>query len=258
MRMVEEQRHTEFPKQAGCFAGQLVALKVSSPAPTTVATARRAIRVPIMKERFAIVGAFLGPSPHDSLARRGCGERADGALHTIARPIALLGGDRVGVRRPWFEVIDAHAERRGRMALVQPDGVYSRVAQFLWICTVVHDAVMHVRAPRVVGRPPDDGQVIRGRLELGPFGDFDALGFLGRRKDLRGSRLEREQAADRGRDRECQKQCIHGCSRPWRTRDETIRLASAVERLATRELASWGTALRRRSPMHTAEAAAWG
>src|SRR3989442_5382670 len=105
------------------------------------------------------------------------------------------------------------------MTLVQPDGILRRLAEVLRICAVLHDAVMHVRPPRVVGRPPDDGQVIRGRLELGLFGDLDALGFLGRRKYLSGSRLEREQAADRGRDRECQKQCIHGYSGPWRTRD---------------------------------------
>src|SRR5439155_24610639 len=132
------------------------------------------------------VSAFLGASPHDDLARGGCGERADGALHPIARTIALLGGDRVVVRRPWLEVIDAHAERRGRMALVQPDGIFRRLAQVLRICTVVHDAVMHVRPSRVVGRPPDDGQVAPGQLELGPSGDLDTVRFLGRRKYLRG------------------------------------------------------------------------
>src|SRR5882762_4131115 len=160
----------------------------------------------------------LGAS-HDSLAGAGCGELADGALHPIARTIALLGGDRVVGRRPWLEALDAHAERRVLMALVQPDGIFRRLAQILGIGAVLHDAVMHVRPPRVVGGPPDDGQMVRGQLERRRFGDLDALGFLGRRKYLRGSRLKREQAADRGRDRECQKQCIHGCSRPWRTRD---------------------------------------
>src|SRR5467141_1212123 len=164
-----------------------------------------------------IRAASLGASD-DSLAGPGCGELADGALHTIARTIALLGGDRVVVRRPWLEALDAHAERRVLMSLVQPDGIFRRLAQVLRIGAVLHDAVMHIRPPGVVGRPPDDGQVIGRRLELGPFGDLDALGFLGRRKYLRGSRLEREQAADRGRDRECQKQCIHGWSRSWRTR----------------------------------------
>src|SRR5439155_23893094 len=145
-------------------------------------------------------GVCVRASPHDDLARRGCGERADGALHTIARPIALLGGDRVVVRRPWREVVEAYAERRVRMTLVQPDGIFRRLAQILGIGTVVHDAVMHVRPPRVVGRPPDNCQVARGQLEVWPFGDLDTVRFFGRRKYLCGSRLEREQAADRGRD----------------------------------------------------------
>src|SRR2546422_9123172 len=93
---------------------------------------------------IVIVGASLGPSPHDSLARRGCGERADGALHTVARPIALLRGDPVVVGRPWLEVIETHAEPRVRMALVQPDGGLRGQAQVVGIRTVVNDAVMHV------------------------------------------------------------------------------------------------------------------
>src|SRR5713101_3031740 len=96
------------------------------------------------------------------------------------------------------------------MALVEPDGRFRRLAQVLGIRTVAHDAVMHVRTPRVVGCPPDNGQMVRGQLELWPFGDLDALGSLGRRKYLSGRRVGREQAAHRGRDRQCQKQSIHG------------------------------------------------
>src|SRR5207253_9162043 len=89
---------------------------------------------------------------------------------------------RVVVRRLWLEALDAHAERRVLMALVQPDGIFRRLAQILGVGTVAHDAVMHVRPPGVVDRPPDDRQVIRGQFELWPSGDLDALGLLGRRK----------------------------------------------------------------------------
>ena len=122
------------------------------------------------RRRPAAISLQSGASPHDDLARGGCGERADGALHTVTRPIALLGGDRVVIRLPWREIIEAHAERSMRMALVQSDGVFRRLAQLLRICALVHDAVMHVRPARVVGRPPDDREVIRSRLELGPSG----------------------------------------------------------------------------------------
>src|SRR5213080_4391952 len=55
------------------------------------------------------------------------------------------------------------------MALVQPDGIFRRLAQILGIGTVVHDAVMHVRPPRVVGRPPDNRQVTLANSRSGPL-----------------------------------------------------------------------------------------
>jgi hypothetical protein len=51
------------------------------------------------------------------------------------------------------------------MALVQPEGRFRRLAQVLGTRTVVHDAVVHVRTPRVVGCPPDNGQMLRGQLD---------------------------------------------------------------------------------------------
>src|SRR5258708_9994491 len=151
---------------------------------------------------------------HYPLAWRGCGELPDGALHAVALAAALLRGNRVVVGRPWLEALEAHAERRVLMTMVQPDRISRRLAQVPRIGAVVHDAVVHVRAPRVVGGPPDDGEVIGGRLEVGPLGDLDALGFPGRRKYLRGGGGQK--AGDCGRGRQPQQQSLHGCSRRTR------------------------------------------
>src|SRR6266550_8462223 len=88
-----------------------------------------------------------------SLAWGGCRELADGALHPIGLAIALLRGDPIVVGRLRLQALHAHAERRVWVTLVQPDGIFRRLAQILRIGAVVHDAVMHVRPPRVVGRP---------------------------------------------------------------------------------------------------------
>src|SRR6267378_2400605 len=101
------------------------------------------------------------------------------------------------------------------MGLVQPDWISRRLAQVLGTRTVLHDAIMHVRTARVVGRPPDDGQVVRGQLDLWRFGDPDALGLLDRRKYLSGAGLVGDEAGDGGRNRQPRKQRVHGCSRPY-------------------------------------------
>src|ERR1700687_74011 len=147
---------------------------------------------------------------HYSRTKPRCCELFDGALHPIGLAIALLRANPVVVGRLRLEPLHAHAEHRVWMALVQPDWRFRRLAEVLGIRTVVHDSVMHVRPTRVVGCPPDNGQMVRGQLELWPFGDLDALGSLGRRKYLSGGRVGREQAAHRGCDRQCQKQFIHG------------------------------------------------
>src|SRR3984893_4854589 len=109
------------------------------------------------------------------------------------------------------------------MALVQPEGRFRRLAQVLGISTVVHDAVMHVGPPGVVGCPTDNGQMVRGRLELWSFGDLDALGSLGRRKYLSGGWVGKEQAVERGRNRQCQEQSIHGQTSNCRSLGKTCR-----------------------------------
>src|SRR5260370_23466510 len=102
------------------------------------------------------------------------------------------------------------------MAVVQPKGRFRGLAQVLAIRTVVHDAVMHVRTPRVVGCPSDNGQMVRGNLELWRFDDLDARSLLEGGKYLSGAWVGREQAGDRGRDRQRPKQSIHGWSLPSR------------------------------------------
>src|SRR6266852_4649868 len=100
------------------------------------------------------------------------------------------------------------------MALVEPDGRFRRLAQVLGIRTVVHDAVMHVRTPRVVGCPPDNGQMVRCQLELWPFGDLDALGSLGRRKYLSGGWVGRvSPAPSRETCCPCRSSARSACSR---------------------------------------------
>src|SRR3977135_3380710 len=106
---------------------------------------------------------------HDPLAGLGRRELLDWALHPIAIAIALLRVDPVVVGRLWLEPHEVHAEYRSSMVMVQPEGILRRLAQVLGSGTVVHDPVMYVRTPGVVGCPPDDGQMLRGQLDLWRF-----------------------------------------------------------------------------------------
>src|SRR5882672_1844936 len=65
---------------------------------------------------------------HQSFTGRGGGELLDGALHPIALATALLRADPVVVGRSWLEALDAHAERRVSLALVQPDHIVDLMA----------------------------------------------------------------------------------------------------------------------------------
>src|ERR1700757_128585 len=68
---------------------------------------------------------------------------------------------------------------------------------------------MLVVPTRVGGGPTDNGRVVVGRFELRRFGDFDVLGSLLRRRDLSDDRVQDEQAAGRGGDRQFHEQSIH-------------------------------------------------
>src|SRR5439155_23060210 len=115
------------------------------------------------------------PDRDDSFARAGCGELLDGTLHAIVLSAALLRAHPVVVSGRRLEVVYAHAERRVWMTMVQPDRIFGRLIEILAIGAVMHDAVMHVRTARIVGRPSDDRPVIGGRLELGALGDLHAV-----------------------------------------------------------------------------------
>jgi hypothetical protein len=43
------------------------------------------------------------------------------AFHPVAGPVGASRVDRVVVRRPWLETVDAHSENRVRVGHVQPD-----------------------------------------------------------------------------------------------------------------------------------------
>src|SRR5207244_12350751 len=122
-------------------------------------------------------------------------------LHAIAFATPLQPRDGVGAGRPRREAAHVHAEWRLLMALVQRDGVLRHLAKLLWSRSVVHDAVVDVRAAGVVGSPPDDGQIALRQFDLWPFGDLDALCSVGRRRYLSGGRVGAAQATYRSRER---------------------------------------------------------
>jgi len=138
----------------------------------------------------------------DSLARAGRGELVDRALHPIALTSALRRGHFVVIGRLWLQTGHAHAENRLRMAAVEPDLRFRRLAQVPGIRTVLHDSEMNVRTPRVVSGPSYNGQVVASRFKRWPFSDLDALGSLHGRKYLSGGWVGGEQGADGGCDRQ--------------------------------------------------------
>src|SRR5437867_7945279 len=143
-----------------------------------------------------------------------CGELVDRALHPIALTSALRRGHLVVIGRPRLQTGHAHAENRLGMAPVDAYGRFRCLAQVLGIRTVVHDAEMNVRPPRVVGGPPDNGEVVASQFKRWPFGDVDVLGLLRWRKYLSGGWVGGEQGADGGCDRQFKKQSLHGQTPP--------------------------------------------
>ena len=96
------------------------------------------------------------------------------------------------------------------MVLVEPDVRFRRLAQLLGIRTVMRDAEMIVRPPRIDGGPPDNGHIVVSRFQHGPLGNLNMLSHLRWGKDLSNARVEGEQAADGGGDRQFHKLSIHG------------------------------------------------
>jgi hypothetical protein len=117
------------------------------------------------------------------------GEMSHGALHAIALTSSLSGFDGVEIGRFWLQAVHAHAKNHIGVVPVHVVGRFRCLAKFLGIRTIMHDTVMLVRAPGVVGCPPDDGRIVVSvsQFELWPVRDPDVCGCLSRRRNLRRS-----------------------------------------------------------------------
>lgn len=88
-----------------------------------------------------------------------CAELLDAALYPVVYASSLLGSDRVVVSRLRTEAINPHPKTRIGMAVVDVDRVFCRLAKIIRIRAVMHDSVMHICAPRIVGCPTDNRQL---------------------------------------------------------------------------------------------------
>jgi hypothetical protein len=89
------------------------------------------------------------------------------------------------------------------MTLVEPDVIFRRLAQIIGISPIVYHGIMVVVASRIIGGPPDDGEVVVGNFERWPLEDLDVRGFRRRRRILSDDRMGEEHAA--GRRGDCQR-----------------------------------------------------
>ena len=96
------------------------------------------------------------------LAPLACSEGVYWASDSVAPAVGLRRVHRVVVSRPWLQVVHAHAEHRIGMGRVQPDVRSRGLAQVLGIRAVVNNSKVLRRAARVVGGPPDNGQIFCG------------------------------------------------------------------------------------------------
>jgi hypothetical protein len=99
------------------------------------------------------------------LTRGGCGEVVDRALHPIALPTGPHRRHRVVVGGVRFQRLQANPENRLRVAAVEPDMRFRRLAQIVGVRPVVCDRPMIVIPGRVGGGPSDDGEVVVGSFE---------------------------------------------------------------------------------------------
>src|SRR3984885_14744624 len=99
------------------------------------------------------------------------------------------------------------------MESVEPDVRFRCLVQILGIRPVVHDGEMIVRSTRVVGGPPENGQVAASDFERWPLCDFDMRGLLRWWRNGLGLRkrcIADEQAADRRSHHHFEKHRVHG------------------------------------------------
>jgi hypothetical protein len=101
----------------------------------------------------------------------GYGELFDRAEDPIAQAISSHRINFEIVARPLFKVIDAYTEERRCVLRVQPERRFGGLSEATWICTVMHNSVMHRRAAGVANFPSDNCQIFRRQLDLRPFDD---------------------------------------------------------------------------------------
>jgi hypothetical protein len=75
-----------------------------------------------------------------------CAEVLDRAVYPVAPAVGLPGIDRIVVRRPRTEALDAHAKNRIGMGLIQAAVCLRCVARFNGILAVMYDSEMLVPA----------------------------------------------------------------------------------------------------------------
>lgn len=110
----------------------------------------------------------------------------------------------VVVRRCRHKVYHIHAVNHVREILIPPVKRFCRAIEVLGVRAVVHQRVLNQGAASI-GRPTDNGGIIRRRFQRRSLDDPHARGFLSG-WTLRRSGLGREdQDADRKRHRKCQK-----------------------------------------------------
>src|ERR1700751_3930153 len=89
------------------------------------------------------------------------------------------------------------------MIRVQPDRRFGGLDQVIRISTVVHDSVMHGRAPWILRCPGDSRQMLLRQLDLRSLDERHLCSFWSHRTYLR------EQAAAQNRDHQYDKCSAH-------------------------------------------------
>ena len=113
-----------------------------------------------------------------------CGEGVYWACDSVALAVGLHRVNLVVVGSVRRKAFHAHAEHRIGMCRVQPDVRFRGLAQVLGIRAVVYNPKVFGRAPRVVGCPRNNGQILSSQFELWSRDDAHARGFLGSRNEL--------------------------------------------------------------------------
>src|SRR5260370_12320453 len=100
------------------------------------------------------------------------GVTSDMDLLPVCDSIADNRSHRLVIGRLRLQAVRAHAECRLRMAPVDPDVRFRRLAQLRWVRAVINDGEMIIRPSGVVGGPSDNGEVVAREFERRPLDDL--------------------------------------------------------------------------------------